>query len=177
MTAYNIARVRSPGTYDITWGSLFLGSMDEVDPSAMEMVTKPIKVGSIGDVELGQWVIALKGPLKSVAREIDITQYQGLMPWYSTGSISLTPATWHKDLYSYAQQLTVHPIDVSGTAEDITLLMAFPMIKFPKRNGEDEKTDLEIDWLYWPLRTQLTTPGSPLLCYGYVGPAPSGSPY
>jgi hypothetical protein len=173
MSVYNPSRFRAPSTYDLTWGSVFMGAADEVDPSGLEIETKEIKVGSMGQVPIGEWIIRLKGTLKAMLREIDIAQIQALMPWYTSGSIPLLPATFHKDMYAYAQILTVHPQDVSGTAEDITLLKAVPTFKKPKRKGDDEATALETEWRFWPDRAQLTTAGSPVLAYGYIGPVPS----
>jgi hypothetical protein len=164
--SYNVARTRLTN-YDVTWNSVALGSVDKVTPD-LKMKTVPIKVGSVGDVVLGERIIALEGTIKVEAREIDRAQYAALMPWSSTGSIPLLPATVHEDLYSYAEILTLHPIDLaSATTEDITLIKAVPMVEFFDSDGKKDNNAL-VTFSFYPDRTQL-----PTLAYGYLGPAPS----
>lgn len=159
------------GNYDLSWtangGSLFaLGFVDKVTPD-ITIVTKDIKVGSIGDVVLGKRIIALTGLVRVECRELDLTAYQKLMPWYTSGAIPLNPATINKDLYDYAGLLTMHPTDVSGTAQDISLVKAVPVIHQPDRDGvADDK--MIVDFHFFPLRTSL-----PTLVYGYIGPVPA----
>ncbi len=168
MTAYNASRFRAPGDYDITWGSIFMGAVDEVDPSGIEMETKIIKVvdgrrcpGRMDRRPKGDDQGHDPGNRRDAVPELKTLVCVGLIP--------MIPATFHADLYSYAQKLTLHPTDVSGTAEDITLLKSFPMFKFPKRKGDDEDTHIEAEWRFWPDRSQLV-PGSLLLAYGTIGP-------
>lgn len=159
------------GNYDPSWtaagGSLWaMGFVDRVTPN-ITIVTKDIKVGSVGDVVLGKRIIAVTGTVRIEAREVDLTAYQKLMPWYSSGSIPLNPATIHKDLYDYAGLLTLHPTDVSGTGQDLSLVKAVPLITPMDRNGNDDDRVI-VDFHFFPDRTQL-----PTLVYGYVGPVPS----
>src|SRR5687768_9455035 len=115
--AYDRSRLRL-GNYTVNWtkagGTLYdFGLIDKVTPN-LEMVTLPKKAGSIGDVELGEWIIGLRGTIQVEAREIDLTLLQKLCPWWSTGSISLLPSTWHQDLADYAGLLTLHPNDIAA---------------------------------------------------------------
>jgi hypothetical protein len=165
--AYNIARTRLCD-WDVTWSSYSFGAVDKVTPD-ITIKTAPIKVGSVGDVELGSRVISVDGTVKVEMREIDLTALQGVMPWYTSGSIPLNPATVHEDMYSYAAILNLHPTDVaSGTlTQDLNLLMAVPMIQMMEADGKTDGKVL-VTFKFYPDRSQL-----PALVYGYVGAPPS----
>jgi hypothetical protein len=171
LNVYDLTRLRM-GNYDITWATNLLGATDKVEPK-IDMVTKPIQIGSIGDVELGEWIIALKGTIDVELREIDLGQFQKLLPWYVSGSIPLMPTTWHKDLYSYAAPLILHPTDLptATTTQDLTLLKALPKFNVQKRDGASFEI-LNVSFKFWPDRAQLINQASPLQIYGYVGAAP-----
>lgn len=160
------------GNYDPSWtaagaGSAFaLGYVDRVTPD-ITIVTKEIKVGSIGNVVLGERIIAMTGVVRVECRELDLTAYQKLMPWYTSGSIPMIPSTIHKDLYDYAGLLTLHPTDVSGTSQDLSLVKAVPLIMPMDRDGEADDQFI-VDFHFFPDRAQL-----PTLVYGYIGPVPA----
>jgi hypothetical protein len=162
--AYDLTRTRLYN-YDVTWDSYAFGAVDEVAPD-FEIKVKEIKIGSFGDVKVGERIIGLEGKIKVMAREIDITLLRKMLPWYTSGSVPLLPATVHKDLYDYAKLLTIHPIDISGTTEDLTFLKAVPRFKPMQRDGTKDDV-VEVNFEIFPDRTQL-----PTLVYGYVGASP-----
>lgn len=172
---YNFTRLRL-GNWDLRWtkagGVLHdFGAVDKVTPD-IEIVTVPKKVGSVGDVELGEWIVALKGTIRAELREIDLTTLQKLMPWWTTGNISLIPATWHQDLYDYAGLLTLHPSDLptATVTEDVHFLKAVPMFQPMARDGV-APDKLLATFKFYPDRAQLVA-GAPLLSYGHIGTAP-----
>src|SRR5689334_5858058 len=162
----DLAKTRK-GLYSVVWNAFDFGAIDSVEPD-IELDTDELMVGSVGKVVLGRRIIALTGTIKVVAREIDAALFQKLNPWWSSGPIGLTPATIHKDLYDYAQLLTIHPNDVdAATTEDINLLKAYPRFKPMKRDGV--KDDLvEVEFEFFPDRAQI-----PALVYGYIGTPPA----
>ncbi|MGB7157120.1 MAG: hypothetical protein WBD40_03575 [Tepidisphaeraceae bacterium] len=169
--AYDVTRIRL-GNYDLKWGSYDFGLMDKVKPD-IRMKTLPKKAGSIGDVELGEWIIGLEGTISGEVREIDVVTYQKLMPWWVSGDISLLPAVWHKDLYDYAAKLVLHPNDLPAltTTQDITLLKAVGMFVPAERDG-GTPDKMMATFKFYPDRAQLVTSGSLLLAYGYIGAGP-----
>src|SRR3954468_14701573 len=162
LNVYDASRRRFTA-YDVKWGSVVLGSVANVEPK-IEMVTKPIQLGSLGDVDVGEWIVGLKGTIDMALEEIDLTQFQTLMPWYTSGSIPLMPTTWHKDLYAYAQALVLHPTDLPAATltQDLTLLKALPKFTPPKRDSRNDEV-LNVSWKFFPDRSQLVNQASPLL--------------
>lgn len=173
MPDYDISRL-TLADYDCKWKKaggayVVLGAVDKVTPD-IQIIKKPKKVGSVGDVELGHWIIGLQVQITTEMREIDRTQFETLMPWFTSGNIPLVPTTWHKDTYDYAGPLVLHPnhLGVGTTTENIILYKAVPMIRPADRDGvNDEK--LIITWSAYPDRTQLNTGGALLLDYGRIG--------
>jgi hypothetical protein len=161
---YNIARTRL-GDWDICWNSVWLGSVDKVTVD-LKLKLKPIKVGSMGDAVLGMRIIGLEGTVKAELREIDLTQYQNIIPWSGTvtTALQLTPPVINADLYSYAHLLKLHPNDVGDATQDINLAFATPTFTPMSRDGV--KDDLILaEWQFFPDRSQL-----PVKYYGYIGP-------
>lgn len=175
---YDYTRLRAPGLYTLNWtkagGTIYdFGLLDLVEPN-FELITAPIQVGSIGDVPLGEWILGLKGKITTALREIDLTTYQKLCPWWASGSISLIPTAVKADLYQYAGLLTLHPTDIAAATvtQDINLLKAVPRpIALMKRDGKKKEEQLVVEWTFWPDRAQLTQ-ASPLMVYGYIGTPP-----
>jgi hypothetical protein len=175
MGVYNLDNLKL-GAWDVTWGSFFAGAVDSVTPT-IEMMLKEKRVGSLGPVDLGHWIMGLSGMIVTSHREITAEQYQALMPWWTSGSVPLLPQTFHKDLYDYAQLLKLHPNELSAgtTTLDLNLLKAVPKkVTPPDRNG-DTPDVIKVEWAFYPDRSLLTT-GSPVLAYGYVGAPPSPPP-
>lgn len=160
------------GNYDVSWtangGTSYAhGYVDDVGVD-LKLLLQPIKVGSIGPAILGHRVRGLSEDSKVTVecREIDLTHFQKMCPWFTTGSVALSPATINKDLYDYAGPLIVHPNDVTGTTQDITLVKAVALRGFMSRNGDDDDV-VVIEYRVYPDRAQL-----PTLVYGYIGAAP-----
>jgi hypothetical protein len=151
--------------FDVTWASYAFGAVDKVTPD-VKLVLSPLSVGSVGRAVLGHRIVGVEGAVVVMAREIDLTFFQKMLPWYSAGSIALNPATINKDLYDYAGLLTLHPQDVDATTQDINLLKAVPQIKHMDRDGVKDDA-VQVTFTFYPDRTQL-----PTLVYGYLGTAP-----
>lgn len=170
--------------YDVLWGSYPIGGVDKVTPD-LKLVTKIIKIGTLGDVPIGERSIGLDGTIKVEAREVDLVQLKGVIPW-SPAAGSATPGTaavsiplisgvFHQDLYDLAKMLVVHPTHMlADTSQDLTLLKATPIIVYHgERNGVADDMDL-IEFRVYPLRTGSNSLASspPMLNYGYIGPPP-----
>lgn len=162
------------GLYTVGWtaagaGAAFdHGYVDKVTP-ILPLKLKPLKIGSLGDIKLGDRVIGIDdgAKIQVVCREIDLTFFQKMMPWYTSGSIPGKPATVNKDLYDYAGPLVVHPNDVSGTTQDITVLKAVPLRDFMTRDGVADDS-ITVEYVIYPDRAQLPS----VAAWFYVGAAP-----
>lgn len=161
--------------FDVKWGTFEFGGVDKVTPK-LQLITKPKTLGSVGAVELGQWVVGLSGSILVEAREIDHTFYEKTIPWNSgstTASIPLTPAALNADLYDYAAKLTLHPsgLATNVTNLDLTLLKAVPLSSHPgERDGENPDVNV-IEFIFFPDLTKLNS--LKYLVYGYLGPEPA----
>jgi len=166
--AYDFTRLRL-GNYDCTWNAVAMGAVDKVTPN-LELITKEKKVGSLGNLVIGHWIIGLGGDITCEFREVDLTHFQKMMPWYVSGNIPLVPATWHKDLYDYAATLILHPNDLPAATltQDVVLTKCVPMFKFPDRDGENPDKPA-VKFMFYPDRSQLTVAGAPVLSYGTFG--------
>lgn len=150
-------------------GSAFdFGGVDNVKPN-IKIVTKDVKIGTTGAAVLGKRIVSLTGTVSAELREIDLTTLQKLMPWFTSGSIPLIPATVHKDMYDYAGLLTLHPDDLAADVltQDLNLLKAVPTFTPMDGDGENDNFILA-EWEFFPDRAQL-----PSLNYGYVGAVPA----
>jgi len=160
--------------YDTTWNGNSPGIVDAVDPQ-LKLLLEPITAGTYGNVVLGRRIIALEGQVLVDYRECSLTQIQRFMPWYTSGSIPLTPTTLNKDMYDYAQLLTLHPRDAADTNQDTSLLKAVPVNAYSiKRDGKSDDI-WRVAYDFYPLRSALEATPSVLL-YGYVGPVPPPPP-
>jgi hypothetical protein len=165
---YTPANTRK-GAWDVTWNSVAIGAVDEVDPTGLMIKLDEIKVGSMGDTVLGRRIIGLEGVIKVQMREIVVANLQALMPWWSSGAIALNPAANNVDVYTYAELLNLHPQEEgASTALDINLLKVFPKIPVGwKRDGNNNEL-ISIEFEPYPDRDQF-----PLKVYGYVGAVPA----
>lgn len=154
--------------WDVKWGSYHFGGVDKVTPD-LKLTTKPKKVGSMGDVKLGDWIIGLEGSIKVQAREIDHAFYETIVAWNNGTAITSVPmfvATKPDDLYNYAQQLTLHPSHLASNVVnlDVILLKAVPLMPYPgARDGVADDVN-EIDFVFYPDRSSF-----PNLVYGHIG--------
>ena len=167
---YDFSRLRL-GNYDVVWNSVFMGATDKVNPD-FTLKLKEKKVGSLGDIVIGHWILGLEGKVTCEFREVDKTAMQKVMPWYTSGNIPLVPATWHKDLYDYAQTLILHPSDLAEATvdQDLAFTKTVPIYRPMERDGETPDKII-IDFMLYPDRSQLTTGGAPVLTYGNYGNA------
>ena len=147
--------------YDVKWGSYSLGFVDKVSPD-LKLVTKVIKVGTLGDIMIGERIIGLQGGVKVEVRELDAGTLNALMPWSATAgsatpgtsstSIALVPAAFHTDLYDYAKQLTLHPthLPASDVSQDMVLLKAVGHMSYlGERDGVKDNAML-IEFSFFP---------------------------
>lgn len=159
--------------YSVTLGGVTIGWVNDVDPSALKLITTELKIGEIGDIPLDDVVIGLAGMIKVIMAQTDLASLRTATPWApSSGSIPLTPSTQYQPLYSYAKPLVIHPRGVSDTSEDLTLLKAVPLPSWIRMSDGKKQRDLPVDFKIYPDRTQLVADTS-VLAYGYIGPAPS----
>jgi hypothetical protein len=154
--------------YLCTWGSYALGQTQKVTP-ALKMKLEPIKRGSTGQHVLGHFIVALEGTIKIQCADITASLIDQLCPWVSSGAYPLIPLAMNQDLYSYAAQLTLHPLDKSDTTEDLVILHA-SCLSIPDQIERDGmKPDVwEIEFQPYPDRTKLLA-SPPVVHYGYVG--------
>lgn len=149
--------------WDVTYNAVALGGVDLVEPD-IELVTAPIKVGSIGEAELGSRFLFANILIKVQAREITRAIIEKLIPW-SAGvgaAIELAPPI-NTDLYTYGQVLLLHPTDAGNTAQDISFTKAVPIQSMSlKRDGENDDV-WDLVFKCFPDRAQL-----PALKYGTV---------
>lgn len=168
--AYDIARTRLTNQ-NVKWGPLAsqynFGAIDRINVRSV-ITKKEIKVGSVGDIVLGHRVLGLDAAISFEAREIDLTFLQKVHPWWTSGAIGMLPATALKDLYDYAQLLTLHPNDLPDATvnQDRNYVKAVPLLESADRDGVNDDKDM-VTFLIYPDRTQL-----PNRIYGYIGAVP-----
>jgi hypothetical protein len=135
-----------------------LGLVDDVDPSGVKLILDPIMTGSTGKKnKLGDRVVGFEGLIKIQLRQLNLNNYETLMPWAATAPYALTPLL-NVDMYSFADQLTLHPVDMlTATTEDIIFTNAVPItLPLPKRTGGND--DLwEMTFAIYPNRTTMST--------------------
>jgi hypothetical protein len=154
--------------FDVSWNGFDLGGLDDVKLD-LTLKLDPIKIGSFGDVKLGDRILGYDDNAKVtiVCRKTTRTNFQKMAPWASQSAgaaLDLTPPT-SGDLYSYAQALVLHPRDQTGlspaTSQDLSLLKTVPLRAFElPRTGTDEDK-WTIEFLIYPDRSQL-----PVIKYG-----------
>lgn len=152
-------------SWAVSYGGASLGWIDSADPG-IELLTKEIQVGSMGEEVLGEWILRVKAEPTIQFREICATLAAALVPWYSgSGPIPVAPEPG-TDLYDYAKELRFHPSNVvaGDTTYDIVFPKAVCRTPFtPKRDGVS-KDMLEAKFSTYPVRTLF-----PRLVRAYVG--------
>lgn len=156
--------------YLASWNALTLGLVKEADPTDWKLKTKELKVGKYGDIKLGEIIIGMEGSIKTVLEQVKVATIRQLCPWWSSGTVPMTPAIRHKDLYDYAQQLILKPVGEATTDNDITLLKVFPKFSHAKGDG-NEFREITVEWVPFPDRAALAT--NKYATYGYFGPPPA----
>lgn len=158
--------------YDVFWNNYALGAVDKVTPD-LKPVTKPIKVGTLGDVMVGERFIGLEGKITVEVREIDKAAAQQLLAWNAgsaTASVPFQPPSYHEDLYDFAQQLTIHPTFMgTNTTLDQIFTKAVPILLegLGERDGVgDDK--MKVEFRIYPDRAQLLA-SPPAVKYATVG--------
>lgn len=153
--------------FKVSWNGTYLGFVDKVSPN-IKIITKPIKVGSMGDIALGSRVIGAEGVIRVEFRESIAALLTTLTPWAGADKL-LVPARGD-DLYDYAALLTLHPEDLPDASkdEDLNFLKAVPNSPFLlERDGlADDK--IVAEFAIFPDRAQL-----PELVYAHLGPVPA----
>ena len=164
----NTYNPRRPAWY-VTWNSFELGQSGEVDPTSWKMSKTAITRGTTGKVVLGHFFDGAEGEIKAQVKDLNVTAFVALCPWMtvSTNQI-LVPSTMNVNMYSFAQKLTLHPMDKGDATEDLIFPKAVPSVPVnAKRDGQ--KDDLwEIMFTIYPDLSQLQT-ATPKLVYGWVG--------
>ncbi len=165
MALESASNLKNGISWGVSYGGTSLGWIDSADPG-IELVTKEIQVGSMGDEVLGEWIIRVKAEPKIQFREICATLAAALVPWYSgSGPIPISPEPG-KDLYEFAKELRLHPSDV--TPGDTNYDIVYPKAVFrtpftPKRDGVSVDM-LEGTFSTYPVRTLF-----PRLVRAYIG--------
>jgi hypothetical protein len=159
--------------WDIKWHNIGLGTVYGVKPD-LKLILDPIKRGTTGKIILGHWIIGLEGSIKAALADVTRQQMEIACPWFAgvTGvdSVPLTPMTVNTNLYSYAQELILHPHDLPATSlkEDIHLIKAVPM-QIPNMDRDGEKDDaFNTEFTFYPDLSRLQA-SPPVLVYGYIG--------
>jgi hypothetical protein len=169
----DITRTRRTN-WDASWKGQSLGLVDEVFPD-IDLVLKPIRVGTLGPIDLDERVEALKCQVKIQVREIALAVFQQLCPWYGgTGSIPGVPLKPGQRLYEYAGALVLHPHDLPATdlSEDLNFVKAVPVTPPAKLKRDGTKEDVfEIVMHAYPDWGTLQA-AEPELRYFYIGPIP-----
>lgn len=154
--------------WDVKWGTYGFGGVDKVTPD-IKLVTKPKKVGSLGDVDLGAFIVGLSGSIKVEVREIDHTLYEQVVPWNNgtvQTSVPLFVPSKPADLYDYAKVLVLHPSTLASnvTNLDVVLSKAVLLNSYPgERDGVNDDKNV-FEFIFFPDRAQF-----PNLVYGTIG--------
>jgi hypothetical protein len=159
---------------DVKWNNAEPSFVETVDMSGLKFITKDRKVGTIGDVVLGEVFIAMEGVIKVEFSQIGAAMYRALMPWQVVDEpVSITPPTLHKDLYDYAQALNLHPHDLpaDNVTEDWVFVKTVPRLIGGKFDGVNWN-NVSCEFRVFPDRTKAVDPTTPLLEYGYFGGLP-----
>lgn len=155
--------------WNVTWNAAGVGTVYEVQPD-LSYELEPIKRASTGKIVLGEWIVNLKGMVKVQLADVQLALEQAMAPWWSVGSIPLMPTSAPPvNIYQYAQELILHPVDQGATTtEDLHLTKTVPMKPVSmKRQGE--KDDLwEMEFRIFPDVGRLQA-ATPFLTFGYVG--------
>lgn len=159
--------------YSVSWKGTSIGWTKDVDPSDLKPKAYDRKIGELNNVVIDRIRKGgLEGSIKMTLHEVKVDRLRQLMPHAgSTGAFTLAPTAEVYSEYDNSGPLILHPRTASSTADDITILHAFPIVSLPKNAG-DEDREIAVEWNMFPDRTALTA-GTPTIVYGYMGPPPA----
>lgn len=159
-------------SWDPTWNGWEMGTNMSATPD-LKITLKPIKRGQTGDLILGHWITGMEGMISIECADMTRLLQEKMFPWFAgsagVDSIPLLPSGLNVNLYSYAQELILHPHDGADAKQDLHLIKAVPVsaVKLPKRDGI--KDDLyNIDFYVYPDVSRIQA-SPPEVIYGYVG--------
>jgi hypothetical protein len=159
--------------YQVKFGTIDLGWCQDVQPQNWDYLTLEKTVGQYGQIVLDRVHLGLN-PQISVAvvlQEVDPTIVQDLSPWWTSGPATIGPATPYYSEYDNSEKFTLHPELVSGTAEDVVMLHAFPVIQISRANAAQQGwRNIPATFRFYPDRTLLAA-GSRV--WGYFGGEPT----
>ena len=149
--------------YTFVWNGVDFGCTDKHTPDHAPKI-QPIQVGSMGAAMLDGRIVEHTIKITSELREINLTNYKALSPWYTSGNLGFLPAGPGIKLSTYAHLLKLHPIDLgSTTTEDINYTYAIPIFSPMTADGvTDNKLIVTVYVLPDPAQF-------PNLVYGYIG--------
>lgn len=158
-------------TWAPKWNGNALGTTMEVDP-ALKLQMEPITRGTTGKIVLGYWITGLEGSIKCTLPDISSTLLTNLLPFTAGaagGSAPLHPVGFNVNLYSLAQELVLHPVDLGAdVSQDLHFPKSAPVNPVNvKRDGT--KDDLwQVEFVIFPDLSQLIA-SSPKVVMGYMG--------
>ena len=154
-----VAGISRRAAFVVSFNSVNMGLVDEVDPSGLKFELEGIFTGSTGKKnKLGDRVVGVGGTIKIQFRQLSLVMYQALAPWNAGAvPIALIPPL-NTDLYTFSLPLLLHPDDLGAvTTEDITFPHACPIrLPLPKRGGDKDDV-LEIEFAIYPDRAAFNT--------------------
>ncbi|MGN6724301.1 MAG: hypothetical protein ACTHLZ_00135 [Tepidisphaeraceae bacterium] len=156
-------------TFSVTWKTLNLGFIKEVDPTNILPIRKEKKIGNLGDMVVDRVWRGLQGTIKTTHHQCDKSMIQAVAPWWTTGTIPGIPSALNFSEYENSGLLTLHPFELppDNTDYDLNFPKAFPVFKLPKTGGDWREIDVE-----WSVYADLTQLSSQLLITHYIGALP-----
>jgi hypothetical protein len=147
------------GDYVVTFNGSGCGLVDDVDPSGVKMILKPITTGSTGkDNVIGLRLVGVQGTIKIKFRQLTLALQQILAPW-NDGAVplQLIPPL-NTDLYDFSCPLILHPDNMgAATTQDLTFAHAVPInLPMTKRDGGTPDA-AEIEFAIFPDRAVFNT--------------------
>lgn len=131
--------------YECLWKTVTLGYCKDVDPGNVQLNWLPLTTGETGSTVLDRFFEGLdpNSSVSIVMHQVKVETLQTLCPWWTSGSVIMTPAMWYSQRAN-AGLLRLHPIGVSGTAQDLVFPLAYPTFRLPRGNPQGQSTFREI---------------------------------
>jgi|SRR5579884_1341768 len=158
--------------WSVTWNAWGLGVSGKTKPD-LKLTLTPIKRGTTGPFVLGDWISNVDGLINCEIKDIDRVIQEKLIPWFSgvsgTDSIPIIPTGLNTNLYTYAQELILHPVDMgSSTIQDIHITKAVPLSCVNLERDGDHDDVWNATFKAYPDVSQITAT-TPAVKYGYIG--------